>query len=116
MPPIRDLLGQLRVLLQAQAEAINTDSFDVLEQLTAEREPLVAQLSRYIVRDLDAADQALAEQVAALDQQVVELARESILRTGQEIRDLDRGRAALNQYGQRGRQLIQNLAYLNQQD
>jgi hypothetical protein len=114
-PPIGALLVQLRVMMQAQAEAINTDNFDVLEQLTVEREPLVGQLSHYGVADLNAEDRVLAEQVAALDQQLMELTRESLTRTGREIRDLDRGRTALHQYGQRGRQLIQNLSYLNRQ-
>lgn len=114
--PISELLTRLRTLLQSQAEAINSDSFDLLDELNLEREPLVTALSRYTVADLNSADHALAEQVAALDQQLVELTRESIMRTGQEIRDLDRGRAALNQYGQRGRNLIQNLAHQTEQD
>src|SRR5688572_3135418 len=95
--PISELLTRLRALMQSQAEAINSDSFDLLDELNLEREPLVTALSRYTVADLSSADHALAEQVAALDQQLVELTRESIIRTGQEIRDLDRGRAALNQ-------------------
>jgi hypothetical protein len=114
--PISALLAQLRTLMQAQAEAINNDSFDLLDQLNLEREPLVIELSRYTVSDLDTTDHALAEQVAALDQQLVQLTRESIMRTGQEIRDLDRGRAALTQYGQRGKNLIQNLAHQAEQD
>ena len=109
--PISKLLTRLRVLLQAQADAINNDSFDVLEQLNTEREPLVAELGRYTAADLNTADHALAEQVGALDQQLLELTRESIMRTGQEIRDLDRGRAAIHQYALRGKNLIQNLAY-----
>jgi ABC-type phosphate transport system auxiliary subunit len=114
-PSIGALLAQLRSMMQAQAEAINTDDFVLLERLTTEREPLVGQLSHYAVADLNAEDRVLAEQVAALDQQLMELTRESITRTGREIRDLDRGRTALQQYGQRGRQLIQNLSYLNRQ-
>jgi hypothetical protein len=115
-PSIGEVLAHLRALIQAQAEAINTDDFDRLDQLTAEREPLVAELNQYTAADLNADDHVLAEQVTALDQQLAELTRESITRTGQEIRDLDRGRAALHQYGQRGQKLIQNLAYQNQQD
>lgn len=107
--PISELLTQLRTLMQSQAEAITSESFHQLDLLNLEREPLVTALSRYTVADLNSADYALAEQVAALDQQLVELTRESIVRTGQEIRDLDRGRAAVTQYGQRGRNLIQHL-------
>ena len=114
--PIGELLTQLRATLQAQAEAINGDDFEALERLAADRDQFVAELSQYTAADLSGSDRALAEQVGALDQQLVQMTRESLARTGQEMRDLDRGRAALTQYGQRGRQLIQNLAYLNQPD
>ena len=114
--PIEALLMLLRATLQAQAEALNADDFVALDRLAADRDQLVAELRRYTAADLSASDRALAEQVDALDQQLVQMTRESLLRTGQEMRDLDRGRAALTQYGQRGRQLIQNLAYLNQPD
>lgn len=114
--PIGEILLRLRTTLQAQAEAINTDTFDALDQLAVDREQLGIELRRFTSADLDATDHALAEQVGALDQQLIEMTRQSIQRTGQEIRDLDRGRTALHQYGQRGRQLIQNLAHLNGQD
>ena len=114
--PIGALLARLRTVMQGQAEAINADDFEGLEHLTAEREPLVAALEHYAAADLRPEEHGLAEQVAALDQQLIALARESLNRTGQEIRDLHRGRGALNEYRRRGQTLIQNLAYLGQQD
>jgi predicted phage gp36 major capsid-like protein len=112
---IGDLLMGLRTMVRAQAEAINTDDFVEFERLTAEVTPLIASMSQFATADLSAADRVLIEQVSALDQQLLELARESLSRTGQEMRDIDRGRAALHQYGQRGQTLIRNLAALNQQ-
>lgn len=113
--PLLELLGQIQAILQAQAEAINNDDFDSLERLADERDALVASLDRYTVGDLDDTTRALAEQVTALDQLLVPLTRESHTRAGAEMRDVERGRVALQEYRRRGQTLIQNLAYLNQQ-
>jgi hypothetical protein len=113
--PLHELLRQIRTVLQAQAEAINTDDFDGLARLADERDLLVTRLGAYAASDLDAATRTLVEQVAALDQLLVPLTRESQLRSGAEMRDLERGRIALQEYRRRGQTLIQNLAYLSQQ-
>ncbi|MCC7369086.1 MAG: flagellar protein FliT [Chloroflexi bacterium] len=110
------LLARLRTIVQAQAEALLADDFDRLEVLIAQREPLVADLSSYGITDLSVLDRALAEQVAALDQQLLALVRESLDRTGQEMRDVERGRTALAEYRRRGQTLIRNLAYLGQHE
>lgn len=113
--PLHELLGQIRTVLQAQAEAINADDFAGLEQLADQRDVLVARLDEYTVNDLDDAARTLAEQVAALDQLLMPLTRENHARAGAEMRELERGRVALQEYRRRGQTLIQNLAYLNQQ-
>lgn len=108
------LLARLRNVVQAQAEALLADDFDRLEELIEQREPLVAELNGYGVSDLSVLDRGLADQVAALDQQLLALVRESLDRTGQELRDVERGRVALVEYRRRGQNLIRNLAYLDQ--
>lgn len=113
--PLQELLGQIRAILRAQAEAINNDDFDGLERLADERDALVAGLDAYTASDLDDTTRALAEQVTALDQLLMPLARENHARAGAEMRDVERGRVALQEYRRRGQTLIQNLAYLNQQ-
>lgn len=107
--PLHVLLGQIRTILQAQAEAINNDDFDGLERLADERDALVARLGAYTPSDLDDdATRALSEQVTALDQLLMPLARENHTRTSAEMRDLERGRVALQEYRRRGQTLIQN--------
>lgn len=116
LPPVMlgMLLARLRNVVQAQAEALLADDFDRLEELIEQREPLVAELNGYGVSDLSVLDRGLADQVAALDQQLLALVRESLDRTGQELRDVERGRVALVEYRRRGQNLIRNLAYLDQ--
>ncbi|MGE3269626.1 MAG: flagellar protein FliT [Chloroflexota bacterium] len=110
------MLAQLRAVLQGQADAISTDDFDGLARLSEAREPLVSLLAQYTAADLGPEEHLLAEQLGALDQQVMALAQESQARTGQELRGIHRGRSALTEYARRGQTLIRNLAYLGQQD
>jgi hypothetical protein len=110
--PLGALLLQLRAVVQAQAEALEADDFDGLESLTTEREQLVVVLGGYTAADTRPDDRALIEQVGALDQRLIALAREGLERTSQELRDLHRGRGALNEYRRRGQNLIVNLAQL----
>lgn len=111
--PLRTVLARLRTILDAQAEALAAEDFDGLERLYAEREQLIAALSAYEPADLGPEDRALLEQVSALDQRLLALVRESLDRTARELREVHRGRGALNEYGQRGQMLIRNLQHLD---
>ena len=112
-PPLSTVLTRLRVVLRAQTDALGTEDFDGLDRLDAEREQLVAALGTYSAADARPEDRALIEQVGALDQQLLAVAREEIRRTQQEMREVHRGRGAMNQYRQRGQATIHGLARLN---
>ena len=112
--PLGTLLSRLRIVLQKQADALSADDFDGLERLDAVREQLVAALGLHTPADIRPEDRALLAQVEALDQRLLAVARESFERTGQELREVHRGRGALSGYRQRGQNLIQNLALLDQ--
>ena len=107
------MLARLRVVLQMQADALSAEDFDGLDRLDAEREQLVAALGAYSSADAQDGDHALLEQVAALDQRLLTVARESLERTEQEMREVHRGRGALNVYRQRGQTVIRGLSRLN---
>jgi hypothetical protein len=111
--PLGAVLSRLRAVLQGQADALSAEDFDGLERLDAEREPLVAELGLYTPTDTRPEDRDLLEQVGALDQRLLTLARESIDRASQELRDVHRGRGALTEYQRRGENLIRNLARLD---
>jgi hypothetical protein len=111
--PLGAVLSRLRAVLQGQADALSAEDFDGLERLDAERDPLVAELVLYTPADTRPQDRDLLEQVGALDQRLLTLARESIDRAGQELRDVHRGRGALTEYQRRGENLIRNLARLD---
>ena len=108
-----DVLARLRVVLQMQADALSAEDFDELDRLDAEREQLVAALGAYSSADAQDGDHAMLEQVAALDQRLLTVARESLERTEQEMREVHRGRGALNVYRQRGQSVIRGLSRLN---
>ena len=108
-----DVLARLRVVLQMQADALSAEDFDGLDRLDAEREQLVAALGAYSSADAQDGDHAVLEQVAALDQRLLTVARESLERTEQEMREVHRGRGALNVYRQRGQSVIRGLSRLN---
>ena len=108
-----DVLARLRVVLQMQADALSAEDFDGLDRLDAERERLVAALGAYSSADAQDGDHAVLEQVAALDQRLLTVARESLERTEQEMREVHRGRGALNVYRQRGQSVIRGLSRLN---
>lgn len=107
------VLARLRTVLQEQANALSAEDFEGLERLYAERERLVVVLDRYAPADLPPQGRALLEQIQALDQRLLVLARDSLDRTAQEMRDVQRGRGALIEYRRRGETLIQNLAQLD---
>jgi hypothetical protein len=107
------VLARLRAVLQEQADALSADDFDGLDRLDAEREQLVAALGTYTSADTQAGDRDLLEQVSALDQRLLSVARESLDRTGQELGEVRRGRGALNVYRQRGQTVIRGLARLD---
>jgi hypothetical protein len=109
------LLLQLRDVVQAQAEALEAEDFDLLDRVTTTREQLVVVLDSYTAVDMRADDRALIEQVGALDQRLIALAREGMERTSRELRDVHRGRGAMNEYRRRGQNLIGNLADLANQ-
>ncbi len=111
--PLNTVLTRLRIVLRAQADALSAEDFDGLDRLDVEREQLVAALSAYSAADARPEDRALIDQVGALDQRLLAVAREEIRRTKQELREVHRGRGALNQYGQRGQSTIRGLARLN---
>jgi hypothetical protein len=108
-----DVLARLRVVLQLQADALSAEDFEGLDRLDAERERLVAALGSYSPADAQDGDQALLEQVGALDQRLLTVAREGLERTQQELREVHRGRGALNVYRQRGQAVIRGLDRLN---
>ncbi len=114
-PPetLRDVLTRLRVVLQQQADALSAEDFDGLDRLDPEREQLVAALGRYTPADRGPEDRDLLAQVGALDQRLLSVARESLERTGQELREVHRGRGALHVYRQRGQTVIRGLARLD---
>ena len=107
------VLAQLRIVLQQQADALSAEDFEALDSLDAERELLVAALGTYSSADRHPEDFNLLEQVGALDQRLLTVARESLERTGQELREVHRGRGALNVYRQRGQTVIRSLARLD---
>jgi len=109
------VLQQLQAVLQSQADALCSDDFAGLDRLEATRARLVASLGQYSAADATPEDRVLLEQLGAIDQQLLNMAREGLERTSQELRDVHRGRGALHEYGRRGQTLIRNLAYLEQQ-
>lgn len=111
--PLGVVLSQLRTVLQRQAEALNAEDFDGLDGLDAEREQLVAALSGYTAADTQPQDRELIQQVGALDQRLISIARESLERTALDLREVHRGRGALNVYRQRGQATIRGLAHLD---
>jgi hypothetical protein len=113
-PPLGAVLQRLRAILRGQAEALGAEDFAGLEQLDGERSRLVAALGQYGTSDTRPEDRELLEQIGALDQQLIGMAREGLERTNHELRDVHRGRGALTEYGRRGQTLIRNLAYLDQ--
>ena len=114
-PSLGDVLARLRDVLQTQADALSAEDFDGLDRLDAEREQLLAALGAYSAADAHAGDRALLEQVSALDQRLLTVARESMERTEQELREVHRGRGALNAYRQRGQAVIRGLDRLNRE-
>jgi hypothetical protein len=108
-----DVLARLRVVLQQQADALSAEDFEELDRLDVEREQLVAALGTYSSAGRDPEDRALLEQIGALDQRLLTVARESLERAGQELRDVHRGRGALNVYRQRGETVIRGLSRLD---
>jgi hypothetical protein len=112
-PTLGDVLARLRVVLQLQADVLSADDFDGLDRLDAERERLVAALGAYSPADAQPEDHALLEQLGALDQRLLTVARDSLERTEQELREVHRGRGALNVYRQRGQTVIRGLARLD---
>lgn len=111
--PLGEILARLRTVLLAQADALSAEDFEHLDRLDAEREQLVAGLGAYTAADTGAEDQPLLDQIAALDQRLLALAREELRRTEQEMREVNRGRGALNVYRQRGQRTIRGLAILD---
>jgi hypothetical protein len=111
--PLGVALSRLRNVLLAQAETLSADDFDGLERLTVQREELVAALGDYSPADIDPALRPLIDQIRALDQRLVAVVRDSLERTGQELRDIHRGRGALNEYRRRGQSLTTNRAQLD---
>jgi hypothetical protein len=112
-PPLGAVLARLRTILQAQGDALSADDFAALAPLFAERERLVRALGLYGPADMAPTDRALLEQLGALDQRLIEVARSGMERTTAGLREVHRGRAALHEYRRRGQNLIRNLAYLD---
>ena len=111
--PLSSLLARLRDLLQAQADALSADDFIGLEPLSIERDRLVAALDGYSGADISPPDRALLDQIGALDQRLLEATRASQVQAAHDLRDVHRGRSALNEYQRRGQNLIRNLAQLD---
>jgi hypothetical protein len=107
------VLAQLRAVLLAQADALSAEDFDSLDHLDADRERLVAALGTYTAADRHPEDRALLEQIGALDQRLQSVGRDSLQRAEQELREVHRGRSALNVYRQRGQTVIGGLSRLN---
>ena len=104
---------RLRVILEAQAEALAADDFAGLERLSGERDELVAALDPYGPPDLGPDERALLERLGALDGRLREQARAGLEQATHELREVHRGRTALQEYGRRGQNLITNLAQLD---
>jgi hypothetical protein len=111
--PLSSLLARLRDLLQAQADALSADDFDGLERLSAERDQLVAALDDHTTADAWTQHRALLDQIGALDQRLLEMVRAGQKQATHDLRDVHRGRSALNEYQRRGQNLIHNLAQLD---
>lgn len=111
--PLSELLARLRDLLQAQANALGADDFDGLERLSADRDQLVAALDAYTLAHASPQDRALLDQIGALDQRLLEMVRAGREQAAHDLRDVHRGRGALNEYRRRGQNLIHNLAQLD---
>jgi hypothetical protein len=111
--PLGAVLVRLRDVLQGQADALSAEDFEGLERLDTAREQIVAELSLYTPAETRPEDRALLEQVGALDERLITLARDSMDRTNQELRDVHRGRGALTEYQRRGQNLIRNLSRLD---
>ena len=107
------VLAQLRAVLLAQADALSAEDFDSLDRLDAERERLVATLGSYSAADRHPEDSALLEQIGALDQRLRTVGRDSLERAERELREVHRGRSALNVYRQRGQTVVRGLDRLN---
>lgn len=113
--PLGAVLSRLRLVLQRQADALSADDFDDLDRLDAEREQLMAVLAQYSAVDTHPDDRGLLEQVGALDQRLLSVARESLERTEQELREIHRGRGALSAYQRRGQTVVRALARLDRE-
>jgi hypothetical protein len=99
--PLNAVLLRLRTTIQAQIEAVSADAFDDLDGLSEERDRLVAHLTAYGPGDAQPLDQPLLHQVGALDEQLRAVTAASLEQTRIELRDLRRGRGALNGYRRR---------------
>jgi DNA invertase Pin-like site-specific DNA recombinase len=113
--PLSSLLARLRDLLQAQADALSADDFDGLEHLSADRDQLVAGFDGYTTANASPQDRVLLDQIGALDQRLLEMVRAGQEQATHDLRDVHRGRGALNEYQRRGQNLIHNLAQLDYQ-
>lgn len=113
--PLGALLGQLRDLIQAQAEALSAEDFGALDRFDAARTQLVAALGRYTPSDVRPEHQALLDQIVALDQRLAAVARESLERTARELREVRRGRSALQAYRRRGQAPTGGLGRLDRE-
>jgi hypothetical protein len=111
--PLGTVLARLRDVMLAQGEALGADDFDSLERLSVERDQLVAALAPYTAADATAADRPLLDQIGALDQRLLEQVRAGREQATHSLRDVHRGRGALNEYQRRGQNLIGNLAQLD---
>jgi hypothetical protein len=107
------LLVRLRDVLQAQAEALSAEDFNGLEGLSAERDQLVAALGSYTAAEATTDDRTLLNQIGALDQRLLEQVRSGQQQARHGLRDVRRGRTALNGYQRRGQNLVRNLAILD---
>ncbi|MCC6177635.1 MAG: flagellar protein FliT [Chloroflexi bacterium] len=104
-PPLIVVVQRLLALLQHQADALQSEDFARLARLSDERDRLVMGLDAYGPADLSVEARALLEQVAALDQQVLALARAALDRADQERRTLRRGQSVLATYARPGAEL-----------
>ena len=111
--PLSPLLGQLRDVLQAQAEALGADDFSGLEGFSGERDRLVAALSPYTAAEVTPEDRKVLDQIGALDQRLMEQVRSGQQQARHDIGDVRRGRTALNEYRRRGQNLLPSLTQLN---
>jgi hypothetical protein len=111
--PIGPLLSLLRNVLHAQAEALGADDFAGLDRLSAERDELVAALGPYTRAEATPEDRTLLDQLGALDQRLLEMARAGREQASHDLRDVHRGRGALAEYGRRGSSLLPSLVQLD---